>query len=143
MPNVIISAEQTALLIGSRGLSDVERKAVKASAFADIKTTYSIPKTVKIKVEVDDPTSASYRVVKDKATGCDLTVDSWGHYSGQVPAEDAHAPNEGILVATSDDVICALRNSTRIYDEVDDSVRMPSDTSLMFDAENSVFYFRA
>ncbi len=66
MATITITRAQRAALLHSRTLDDSERKALKAEVFSDLRNTWDIPSTIKLKVEIDDAQHPKYMVLCDK-----------------------------------------------------------------------------
>jgi hypothetical protein len=65
MATIVITRAARAALLHSRTLDDSERKALKAEVFADLRRTWDIPSTIKLKVEIDDAQSTKFMVLCD------------------------------------------------------------------------------
>ncbi len=78
MPFAKISpAQATSIVLARRHANDTDRKAVKKEIFTQLRAQFGITSDIKLKVEVDNPSSPDYLVLKNKVTDArfDLASD--------------------------------------------------------------------
>lgn len=162
MAQLKITVAQAAVLIGLRtlaGVDDSTRKAEKKAVFAAIREQFNIPRSVKLKVEIDDRHSPAYLVLKDKTTGADL-VGFDGLYMGIATNSAPTArfstggavtrPSTGFSRVAISTLLEVLRNEIDLdTSDVEEDVTLPagaptpSADGLLLDNQEGYAYFVA
>lgn len=86
-----LTQAQASFLKTIRSMQDAQRKELKRTLFAAVKSTFGIPDDHKLKVEIDNVLSSDYLVIKRSKDGSNATyeLDSAGRWTGAAPQQVA------------------------------------------------------
>lgn len=92
MAQAKLTPAQASFLRTARPMQKDQRQQVKRELFAVVKSAFGIPADHKLVVELDNPHSPTYLVLKSKTTGQGYDLGSDGRWVGATPL-----PSQGVL----------------------------------------------
>lgn len=162
-----MTAMAAATLLGARTMDNDTASAVRKGVWAAMRDSFSIPKSVKLKAEIDDTDSDDYLVLKDKGSDSPLLATSVGQFLavkqtdvqdyGPAVAPVTHASTSARFVISDVDSGYELFKIGRTellellrgdeysvpVDITPAGLSLPNSESIALDASNGDLYFQA